>query len=382
MVSIMTDMVNKERLLKLFLELLKIKSPSKDEKEIVDYVGSKLEGLGLDVYIDDCWKKTGGNAGNIIARYTADNLSGSEPIFLNAHLDTVRLNGDIIPVVRKGIISNKNKDCILGGDDKVAVAAIIEALEIIRENRISTGNIYIVLTVSEEIGLLGSKNLDIKLIKAKYGFAFDGDGDIGTIINKAPYQNSIDAYFKGKPAHAGIEPEKGISSIQAAAAAISKMKLGRIDKETTSNAGKIEGGVARNIVPEKTKLEIEARSLSLEKLENITSEMIKSLKSGAGINNSELDYKIIREYDGFEIPVDEIPVQAAIYALKKLNNIEPFVISTGGGSDVNIFNSKGKVAVNLSSGMENIHTDKEFVKVEQLNKLAGLIVELCRYVIK
>ncbi|MDD5600463.1 MAG: M20/M25/M40 family metallo-hydrolase [Actinomycetota bacterium] len=377
----MTNMVNKERLLKSFLELLKIKSPSKNEKEIVDCVSSKLEDLGLDVYVDDCWKKTGGNAGNIIAQYIADNPSGSRPIFLTAHLDTVEVNGDIVPVIKKGIISNKNKDCILGGDNKVAVAAVIEALEVIMENKIPTGDIYVVLTVSEEIGLLGSKNLDTRLIKAKYGFAFDGDGDIGTIINKAPYQNSIDAQFKGKSAHAGVEPEKGINSIQAAAAAINKMKIGRIDKETTSNVGKIEGGIARNIVPENTKLEIEARSLDPEKLENITSDMVESLKSGAAINNAGLDYKVVREYDGFEISENEVPVQIARYALQRLN-IESKVVASGGGSDVNIFNSKGMMAINLSSGMENIHTTREFVKVDQLIKLAGLIIEICRYVIK
>jgi tripeptide aminopeptidase len=159
------------------------------------------------------------------------------------------------------------------------------------------------------------------------------------------------------------------------------MKIGRIDKETTSNVGKIEGGIARNIVPENTKLEIEARSLDLKKLENITSEMIKSLKSGAMVNNAGLDYKVVREYDGFEISENEIPVQVARYALQRLN-IESKVVASGGGSDVNIFNSKGMMAINLSSGMENIHTAREFVKVDQLNKLAALIVEICRYVIK
>lgn len=374
-------MVNKERLLKSFIELLKIKSPSKNEKEIVDNVSRELKNLNLEVRIDDCGKKFGGNAGNIVALYRADNPSGSKPIFLAAHLDTVGVNGDIIPVIKKGIISNKNKDCILGGDDKIAVAAIIEALKVIKEKKIATGDIYIILTVSEEIGMLGSKHLDIKSIKAKYGFAFDSDGDIGTIINKAPYQNSINALFRGEAAHAGVEPEKGINSIQAAAIAVSDMKLGRIDKETTCNVGKIEGGTARNIVPENTRLEIEVRSLDLLKLEKITSEMVGSLKKGAKKNNAELDYKIIREYDGFEISENEIPVQVAGCALKRLN-MESRVMSTGGGSDINIFNSKGKVSINLSSGMENIHTGKEFVKVEQLIKLSCLIIELCRFIIK
>jgi len=374
-------MINKKRLLETFIELLKIKSPSKNEREIVDYVSKKLKNLGLEVSVDRCGDKFGSNAGNIIALYKAKNPSGSSPIFLAAHLDTVGINGDIIPVIRNGKIFNKNKECILGGDDKVAVASIMEVLKVIKEKNISTGNIYIIFTISEEIGVLGSKCLNMDLIKAKYGFAFDSDGDVGALINKAPYQNSIFAHFKGKPAHAGIEPEKGIDSIKAAALAISNMKTGRIDKESTCNVGKIEGGAAMNIVAEDTKLEMEVRSLKLSKLIKFTDKMVGDLKKGAKKIGASLDYKIVREYNGFKIAEDEVPVQIAKTAMKKLK-IKLKIISSGGGSDINIFNSKGKISINLSNGMENIHTNKEFVKVKQLVKLTCLVLEICKFVIK
>lgn len=374
-------MINNKRLLETFIELLKIKSPSKNEKEIVEYVGKKLKKSGLEVNIDRCGKKFGSNAGNIIALYRSKNPSGSKPIFLSAHLDTVNLNGEIIPQIKDGNVVNKNKECILGGDDKIAVAAILEVLEVIKEKNISTGDIYIAFTISEEIGVFGSKCISMKSIKAKYGFAFDSDGNIGSIINKAPYQNSIYARFKGKSAHAGIEPEKGINSIKAAATAIANMKIGRIDKESTSNIGKIEGGCARNIVPENTKLELEARSLKLPKLQRITEEMIGKLKEGAAKTGSVLNYKIIKEYDGYEISENEIPIKIAKAAMAKLK-IKPRIVSSGGGSDVNIFNSKGKMSINLSNGMKNIHTNKEFVSVRQLEKLAALILEICKSIIK
>jgi len=374
-------LINKKRLLNTFIELVKIKSPSKNEKEIVSYVKNKLKNLGIKVNVDKCGYKFGSNAGNIIALYRAGNPSGSGPIFLIAHLDTVKVNGDIIPAVKNGKIYNKDKNTILGGDDKVAAAAIIETLSIIKEKNIPTGDIYIVFTISEEIGVLGAKNINMEMVKAKYGFAFDSDGDVGTIINRAPFHNSIFAQFKGKATHAGIEPEKGINSIKAASIAISNMKIGRIDKESTCNVGKIEGGVATNIVAEDTKLEMEARSLKLSKLNKITGEMINDLKKGAFKVGADLKYKIVREYDGFKIDESEIPVKVAKKAIKKLK-IKPRIISYGGGSDINIFNSKGKSAVNLSAGVENIHTNKEFVKVEQLEKLAELILEICKTVIK
>lgn len=374
-------MINKKRLLKTFIKLASIKSPSKDEKEIADYVKNKLAALGLKVSIDRSGKIFGSNAGNIIAFYKAKKPSGSKPIFLTAHLDTVKVAGYIKPVIRNGRIYNKDKDTILGGDDKVAVAAIIEALSVITQKNIPTGDIYIVFTVSEEIGVMGAKNLDVGMIGAKYGFAFDSDGDVGTIINQAPFHNSIVAKFKGKATHAGIEPEKGINAIKAASIAIANMKTGRIDKESTSNVGKIEGGVATNIVAENTKVEMEARSLKLSKLNSITERMVDDLKKGARAAGAGLEYKVVREYEGFKIKSDEIPMKVAKNALKILN-IKPKVTSSGGGSDINIFNSKGKMAVNLSAGLENIHTSGEFVKINQLEKLTQLILNICKTVIK
>lgn len=378
--SIYLKYVNKERLLKTLIELLKIKSPSKNEKQIVDYVEKKIREFGLEVYKDSCGKKFGSNAGNIIAVYKSieSQPSKCKSVFLGAHMDTVKLNGDVNPIIVDGRIINKNSKCILGGDDKIAIAAIMEALHIIKEKKIPAGDIYILFTISEEIGVLGAKYLDLEKVKADYGFVFDAEGDIGVIYNKAPYHNSINAEFIGKAAHAGIEPEKGISSIKAASSAINNIKFGRIDNETTCNVGKINGGDGRNIVPERTKVEAEARSLELSKLKKITDLIINGFKKGAEKYNARLEYEIIREFDGFEISADEVPMIIAKKAIERLG-IKPEIKSSGGGSDINIFNSKGKIAINLSAGMEKVHTNKEYVEINQVEKLVALILEICSY---
>lgn len=370
------NLINKHRLIRTFIELAKIKSPSKNEKEIAYFVSEKLKKIGLEVFVDECGKKFGGNSGNIIAILKKD--KSRKPIFLVAHLDTVVLNGDIIPVLKNGRIINENKKCILGADDKVAVATILESLQTIKEKNIQTGDIYIIFTVSEEVGILGAKHLDYKSIKAKYGFVFDAEGDIGTIFNEAPYHNSFNIKIIGKASHAGISPEKGINSIKIASLAISKLKLGRIDEETTCNIGKIEGGIERNIIPEITEVMGEARSLNIDKLKKVTDDIINAFNKAAHENGAKLKYEIEREYNGFKISEDETPVIIAKNAIKNLGKI-PKVISTGGGSDINIFNHKGKVAINLSSGMENVHSSKEYVKISQLEKLAALILEICTF---
>jgi tripeptide aminopeptidase len=388
------DLINKERLLETFLELLKIKSPSLDEKQIADYVKGILQSLGLKVITDNAGEKIGSNTGNIIALLESSRenktagmhysklVSRKMPsLFFGAHLDTVSVNGEVKPEIRDKKIVNKNKNCILGGDDKVAIAAIIEAIRTIKDFKIMTGDIYFIFTIAEEVGLLGSKNMDLKPLKAKYGFLLDGDGDVGTIFNQGPFHNAIDVTITGKAAHAGISPEKGISAIQVASYAISRMKLGRIEPGTTCNIGIIEGGVATNIIPEKVEIKAEARSLEEEKLKKLTVQITNDFVTYAKENGAKAKFKVKREYNGFKILDNELPIIMAKNVLKKLG-IKSKIISTVGGSDVNILNSKGKKAIDLSSGMENVHSSKEYVKIAELEKLTALILELCTYVLK
>ena len=89
---------------------------------------------------------------------------------------------------------------------------------------------------------------------------------------------AIEITFKGKKAHAGIEPEKGINAIVVASKAISKMHIGRIDYETTSNIGHIEGGSATNIVTDEVTFTAEIRSHSMEKLAAEVAHMEQSLQ--------------------------------------------------------------------------------------------------------
>lgn len=370
--------LNTDRLLKSFFKIIKIKSISKNEKKLFLYVKRELENLNLKVFEDDSAHKFGGNTGNLIAIYTPEIIKDNPPIFLCAHLDTVFHEKIIEPEIVNGKIINKNKNEILGADDKAAIAAILEALKFLIKNNISTGIIYIIFTVGEELALFGSRYLDMSIIDAQYGFVFDADEDVGTIINKAPFHNRINIKIKGKASHAGVSPEKGINSIKSAAMAISNINTGRIDEETTCNIGVIKGGVETNIVPEVTEVFAEARSMSIVKLNKITDEIINEFKKASQITGTQLEYQVIREYDGYEINPDSVTVKIAKYALKKIG-INPVIKSTGGGSDTNNFNSKGKIAVNLSCGIENCHSNDEYIKIKELDKLVKLIIEICRF---
>lgn len=371
-------MVKRKRILKTFLELVKIPSPTFKEREVADYLVKRLRDLGFRTQRDLAGKKIGSNTGNIIARLKG---SSSYPTLLFcAHLDTVEPALPVQPVVGKGVIYSQGQT-ILGADDKSGLAVILEGLQAVVEDNLARGGIEVVFTTSEEKGLLGSKNLDLSRLQADFGFVFDGEKPVGKIVVQAPWQNNIEAVFEGKAAHAGISPEEGVSAISAAARAIAKMKLGRIDKETTANIGTIKGGMARNIVPERVDIEGEARSRKLAKLTRQTEKICDYLRRGAAETGAQVQIDVRREYNGFTLKETDKVVKLAVRATKAAG-VKPQLKPTGGGSDTNIFNEAGIPAVTLSTGMDKVHSPEESIRIDALEATARIVVELVRQVAK
>lgn len=294
-------MVNKERMVEEFLQLVCIDSISKSERKMADTLTTKLEEMGYEVFEDDAGSKIGGNAGNLIC--TVKGNKEVPVILLSSHMDTVVPGIGKKPIIQDGYIRSDGKT-VLGGDDVAGLECIMEVLRVIQEEKLEHGDIQVVFSVSEEGGLMGSRHLDYSKIYAKYGFVLDGGGPAGGVAVNAPSHNKVYATIKGKASHAGVEPEKGINAIQVAAAAISQMKLGRIDEETTANIGIINGGLATNIVCETVELKGEARSRNSEKLEKQTLHMKECFEKAAEQFGASVDVEINLEYSSYNIPAD------------------------------------------------------------------------------
>jgi len=367
-------MINKHRLLNRFIRYVKVDSLSKHERKFADLVKRELRALGLTCAEDRAASKIGGNTGNILSIWKGT-LKGVPRILLNAHLDTVPPGAGIKPRFRKGRITSDGTT-ILGADNKAGVAAIMEALYYIKENRISHGDIYILFTVAEELGLCGAKFIDRKSLKADIGFVFDG-GEVNEITNRAPSQDSMYAVVIGRAAHAGVHPEHGINSIKVAGEALAKMKLGRIDTETTSNIGVIKGGIATNIIPERTELKGEARSHDPAKLKRQIKHMIQVLKSACKKRGAKLKIRISRAYNAFMVPGSSLAMDIARRSLRS-TGIRPKVKATGGGSDANIFNGLGIPSIILGAGADNVHTVRENVKLDDMEKGCEIAVNLIK----
>lgn len=368
-------MVNQERVLAEFFELVSIRCSTRAEREVADVVKAKLAALGLAVDEDDVGGRIGGNCGNVIA-YLRGNVAGAPVLMLSAHLDCVEPCAGIKPQLKDGVITSGG-DTVLGADDKSGVVGILEALRVIRETGAAHGDIQVVFTVAEEGGVNGSKNMDRGRLAADFGYVLDSGGAPGRIINAAPGQDSIKVIIRGKTAHAGVAPEEGINAIVVAGKAMAGLRQGRIDDETTANVGIIKGGQATNIVPDYVEIACEARSRDKAKLAAQTKHMVDTFEQVAAANGAKAEITVKTAYDPYVLTAD-MPVVALARQAAEGIGLTPVFEATGGGSDANFFNAFGVPSAVLGTGMSKVHTTAEFIKEADLYKTAELVVAIIK----
>ena len=367
-------MINEERLLQEFLELVQIDSETKNEGQISKVLKDKFTALGLDVYEDNAKETTGFGAGNLICTLPG-NVEGADTIYFTSHMDTVTPGAGVKPSIKDGYVVTDGTT-ILGADDKTGLSVMLEVLRVIKEKDLKHGTIQFIITVGEESGLVGAKALDPSLIKATYGFALDSDEAVGNIIVAAPTQAKIKAVIKGKTAHAGVAPEKGVSAITIAAKAIAKMPLGRIDEETTANIGVFDcANKQTNIVVDHVEILAEARSLITEKMEKQAALMKEAFESAAAEMGGTAEVDIEVMYPGFKYGDGDHVVEVAKKAARKIGR-EPELKHSGGGSDANVIAGHGIPTVNLAVGYEDIHTTNEKMPIAELYKLGEMVLAI------
>ena len=369
--------MSSERLLKTFLDLIRIDSPSGEEAEVAAYCAARLRDLGFEVSFDDSKEKTGSETGNIIA--IRPGTSPGRTLVLSAHMDCVEPCRGVDPVVENGVVRSVG-ETILGGDDKGGIAAILEAVARMSEEETPFCDIRVLFTVSEETGLTGAKALDPEMAKGDLCLVLDADGAPGGIVVGAPTHYTFAATFKGTAAHAGVEPEKGISALEMAAQAISRMELGRLDVSTTANVGTIEGGRATNIVPDEIVITGECRSLERSRVEEVRSAIDSQLRSAATEAAGEVEIEWVLEYESFSFAEDDPLLKIVEDSYRDLG-ITPRLFKTGGGSDGSILSAYGIPTLVLSSGMNEVHGTSEWASIEDIESITQFLCVVSRRLI-
>jgi tripeptide aminopeptidase len=367
--------INEERLVRLFLDLIQIDAPSLQEAASVAWTKDYLTAQGLEVHEDDAGERIGGNANNLIV-WLRGSLPDAPKVFLSAHFDTVEPTAGLVVSERDGIFFS-DSDTILGADDKGGMAPAIEAVLTLKESGEPHGDICLLLSCAEEIGLKGADALRIEDLGLDFGYVLDTGPPVGTFVTRTATHDKLKIVIHGRPAHAGKDPENGINAIKVMADAVSGMKMGRIGPETTANLGIVKGGTAVNVVCPSVTILAEARSTSVPELDAQVAHMIQCFEEAAAKWGTTVAIEHDRHYSAYQIPESEKVVQVAQRAGRELG-FEPTLRTTLGGSDANVYNAKGIPCIVVATGMEKIHTHEERISRKDLVDTARLALQILR----
>ena len=359
------DAVDRDRLLTTFLELVAVDSPTGHEEEIGTVLQARYTDLGCTTTKDDI--------GNIVAVF-----AGTRPgtVLVSTHMDTAGTDRGIVPVIGDDGVIRTDGTTILGADDKSGLAGCLEVMRVLRANPDwSYPTIEFVSTVGEESGLVGSRHLDVSRLKATHGFVLDTAGVMGSVTYWSPTSVYLTITVHGRKAHAGVEPEKGISAVQVASDAVAAMQLGRIDEETVANIGTIQGGEARNVIPDTVVLQGMARSHDQDKLDRQLAAMRRACEQAAEARSAVVDFVEEEIYQTYKIAEDARPYREAASAIRSLG-LEVSPRKSGGGTDGNYFNAKGIPCVALPTGMVDEHATSEHIAIDDMVRACQVLIAI------
>jgi tripeptide aminopeptidase len=352
-----------ERMINQFMEMVRIDSESGEEAAMMEYLLKAIPEAGGTADLD--------SYGNLIARFPAKGCEGVEPILLSCHADTVKPGKGIEPIIVDGIIRSKG-DTILGADNKAGIAEVLEAIRIAEV----MPPVEFAVSRQEEVGLLGVKNLDFSSLTAKRGFLVDND-TFETIVIGGPSYFAIDVEIAGRSAHAGMEPEKGINAIQAAAKAISALDLGRLDEETTANVGIIEGGIIRNGVPDRCKFMAECRSSDHAKAVALNDKMIATIREEVESVGAKAEITSDNLCQAVNIPESAWSVEISKKAIEKIG-VDARCVFITGFTDASIYNNEGIEMAVIGTGAKDEHATTESIAVDDMGRALEMLVEILR----
>ncbi len=347
----------KHRLINLFKELISIDSVSGEEQDISDYVMKFLKKLDLEPIRDKY---------NMIYCRIGDQPN---PSLFCAHMDTVEPGRGIEVIEKDGLLISNGKT-ILGGDNKVALAAMLYSLKELLHSE-KEPNIELLISVREETNS-GIQQFDTNKIESKVGFVFDLADNLEEVVTSAPSIQDFEITIKGKASHAS-RPEKGINVLDVLNNA--KIRLGRIDPDTTFNIGKISGGDATNTVPSNLSLKGDIRSTDHKKLIDYRNQVEKALNTAASSLGAEVTFDWKPYCYAYKLaPENENYLSLLDFYRGMSYNLQG--ISTTGGSDAGFLNYKGIETFCMGYGVENIHTIDERIQISKFQKLEQIISQL------
>lgn len=353
-------------------ELVEMESPSMN-KQLVDQVAEWLA--------KNFQNLTGGSA-EIIQDNTFGNHvkcqwgNGEKQILVLGHMDTVWPEGTI-----ETMPFRIKDDKVFGPgvfDMKGGLIQGLFALKALKELEITLNKKVVFLIDSdEEIGNPSSRAIIEKEAK-KSDAVFVLEPAIGKKGSLKTSRKGVGIFHlevTGIAAHAGIEPQKGVSAIEELAHQIIKIQsMNDLEKGTTFNVGTISGGSTINVVPEKayaevdvrvkTKSEMEKAIASLQKLKPVLKGTSVSITGGANRMSLERTEEVAALF------------RKAKQLAGQYLHIELTERGTGGGSDGNLTAPFAPTLDGLGAVGDGAHANHEHLLVNHMPKRSALLAML------
>ena len=329
--------------------------------------------------------------GNLIV-----DLPGTKPgprLLFSTHMDTVPLCKGAKPR-REGDRIVSDGTTALGGDNGTGCAVLIALAKTLIDHKLPHPPITMLFTVREESGLHGARELDPKdLGGATMGFNVDSTHAALLTIGAVGQQN-WEVTIKGKAAHAGVAPERGISSTLIASIGLTEARrsgwFGKVEQpegKGSSNVGIFGGkdgkpaGDATNVVTDYVHLVGEARSTDAAFAVKITEAFeaafnkAKAEVKDADGNMAEVTFQTRTAYPPFLMSEDDPAVQRAKKAAQAMG-LEPVTMVSAGGLDANWLVKHGVPTVTFGAGQAEIHTVNEYVVIPEFAQGCRLAVAI------
>lgn len=376
------------------IDLIEVPGPSCREKAISDKIRLALLDLGVSegsLRQDEAHLRSryGGEVGNLIVDLPGH---GNAPRrLLSTHLDTIPSAVGTRPYAEGNRLLNRARGHSLGADARAGCAALIHAVRALVRLRGDHPPCTFVFFVQEELGLVGSRGLDTRLLgepAPAMAFNFDGE-NVRDIVTSVIGVERLYISVHGVAAH-GSRPRAGISAAEIEARALAALAEagwhGLVDRREgsgTSNLGVLNGGTMSNqVMPELSAL-MEARSFDREFRRRIIEEWKKEFRRAVSRQNgarrlekkARVSFSPGPVYEPFALDEGDLVVVAAKRALASCGLI-PVLIADPGGMDANNLVDAGIPCVGIGMGMYNPHQEDEWLDLRQFHKSCRLAVRL------
>jgi tripeptide aminopeptidase len=266
---------------------------------------------------------------------------------------------------------------LLGADDKAGVAIIMDfAQYMMQHTEIPHGRIRILLTPDEEIGR-GVNAVDMQKLGADFGYTLDG-GPRGTLEGESFSADSATVIFEGISAHPGYAKGKMVSAARVAAAFIDSLPKDSWCPEMTHGREgfvhivHMEGGV------EKSTVQFIVRDFDTSKLAE-HEERLGKLAQAAIEKFPGAHYQLVvkEQYRNMREILDQNPfVMAHAEEAYKRAGMTAVTESIRGGTDGSRLSFMGLPCPNIFTGEMAIHSRKEYVSVQDMEKAVETLVHL------